>query len=340
MTLTYLSTLSFDDAWLAAIRAAVPGVTVHQVTAATADDVPAELWRRVDVLHTATALPDPALAPRLRLVQLDTSGVDHVAGTPLWRSGVPIASLGGIAGVPMAEYVLMSVLALAHRVPALLAARAAHDWAPAAERLRAFTPLALPGSTMVVVGYGRIGREVARLARAFGIEVIGVRRRVAAPAAGGAGDGGVGAAVPEPGGPVRLVSLEQLPDVLPLADHVVVLLPSTPATQGCVDSAAIALLRPGATVVNASRGGIVDTAALVAAVHAGRLAGAALDVFDVEPLPATDPLWDDPAILLTPHVAGFAPGYAHGVAQLVTDNLQRLLAGRPLLNLVDRESGY
>lgn len=340
MSLTYLSTLQFDDAWLAALRSAVPGLAVHQVSAATAAEVSAELWGRVDVLHTATALPDPGDAPRLRLVQLDTAGVDHVAGTALWRSDVPIASLGGIAGVPMAEYVLMSVLALAHRVPALLAARAAHDWAPTPDRLRAFTPRALPGSTMLVVGYGRIGREVARLARAFGIEVIGVRRRgeaLRAPV-----DGTVAGEVgpPDPGGPVRLVSLDQLPDVLPLADHVVVLLPSTPATWGCVDSAAIALLRPGATVVNASRGGIVDTAALVAAVHAGRLAGAALDVFDVEPLPATDPLWDDPHILLTPHVAGFAPRYAEGVAQLVTDNLRRLVAGRPLLNLVDRESGY
>jgi len=340
VSLTYLSTLQFDDAWLAALRSAVPGLAVHQVPAATAAELPAELWGRVDVLHTATALPDPGDAPRLRLVQLDTAGVDHVAGTALWRSDVPIASLGGIAGVPMAEYVLMSVLALAHRVPALLAARAAHDWAPTPDRLRAFTPQALPGSTMLVVGYGRIGREVARLARAFGIEVIGVRRRAEALRA--PVDGTVAGEVgpPDPGGPVRLVSLDQLPDVLPLADHVVVLLPSTPATWGCLDSAAIALLRPGATVVNASRGGIVDTAALVAAVHAGRLAGAALDVFDVEPLPATDPLWDDPHILLTPHVAGFAPRYAEGVAQLVTDNLRRLVAGRPLLNLVDRESGY
>lgn len=345
MSLTYLSTLAFDDDWLNRLRAAVPGLTVHQLTTGDPREVPAQLWNRVEVLHTGSALPDPAWAPRLRLVQLDTAGVDHVAGTALWDSDIPIASLGGIAGVPMAEYVLMCVLALAHRVPALHSARTAHDWPDAPERLRRFTPTALPGSTMVVLGYGRIGREVGRLARAFGIEVIGVRRRAAEPdidepgalvvdpLAAGDDEGA-------PAAPVRLVSLDDLPEVLPLADHVVVLLPATPATQGCVDSSVIALLRPGATVVNASRGGIVDTAALVAAVHAGRLAGAALDVFDVEPLPASDPLWDDPSILLTPHVAGFAPGYADGVARLVSENLNRLLTGRPLLNLVDRAAGY
>ena len=326
MSLTYLSTLRFGDRWLDELRAEVPGLDVHQITTDDPAAVPAELWRRVDVLHTAGTLPDPACTPRLRLVQLDTSGVDHVADTALWHSPIPIASLGGIAGVPMAEYVLMCVLALAHRLPALLAARTAHEWPTAHERLARFTPLPLPGSTMVILGYGRIGTEVSRLARAFGIRVIGVRRR--------------SREVDDVPDEVRIVSLDELSDVLPLADELVVLLPATPVTRGCVGADQLSLLPTGATLVNASRSGVVDTAAVVAALHSGHLAGAALDVFDVEPIPTTDPLWDEPAILLTPHVAGFAPLYAEGVARLVTENIRRLLAGRPMLNLVDRAAGY
>ena len=326
MSLTYLSTLRFDDGWLADLRDRLPGLEVRQITTDDPATIPVEVWREVDVLHTSAALPDPSWAPRLKLVQLDTSGVDHVTGSALWASGIPIASLGGIAGVPMAEYVLMCVLALAHRLPALLAARAAHEWPPPAERLARFTPLPLPGSTMVIVGYGRIGSEVARIAAAFGIRVIGVRRRPD---------------VPEPHSPtVRIVGLADLNDVLPLADQLVILLPVTAATRGCLDANTLARLRPGTTVVNASRGGIIDTAALIRAVHAGLVAGAALDVFDIEPLPAGDPLWDDPQILLTPHVAGFAPLYAEGVARLVTENVRRLVAGQPMLNLVDRAAGY
>lgn len=332
MSLTYLSTLRFDAEWLAGLHTFVPDLEVHQVTTGNAGDVPAELWRRIDVLHTSSALPDPGWTPRLKLVQLDTSGVEHVTGSALWRSAVPIANLAGVAGVPMAEYVLMCVLALAHRVPALRASRSAHEWPEHAERLRRFTPALLPGSTMAVLGYGRIGREVARLATAHGMKVLGVRRR----AAGGPDEPGA-----DPGGvDVELFGLDRLHEVLALADHVVVLLPSTTSTRGCLDAAAIAAMRPGATMVNASRGGIVDSAALIDAVHSGRLAGAALDVFDVEPLPADDPLWDDPQILLTPHVAGLAPGYASGVAELLGENLRRLAAGRPLVNLVDRVSGY
>jgi phosphoglycerate dehydrogenase-like enzyme len=328
VSLTYLSTLRFDADWLAGLHAFVPDLEVRQITTDDPADIPADLWRRVEVLHTSAALPEPEWAPSLKLVQLDTSGVEHVAGTALWRSAVPIANIAGIAGVPMAEYVLMCVLALAHRVPALRAARTAHDWPEHAERLRRFTPLPLPGSTLVIVGYGRIGAEVARLAGAHGVHVIGVRRRI---------DGAPAAATAEP---VRVVALDRLHEVLALADHVVVLLPSTDVTRGCFDAAAVAAMRPGATLVNASRGGIVDTAALLAAVHSGRLAGAALDVFDVEPLPVDDPLWDDPQILLTPHIAGLAPAYAAGVAELVGENLRRLAAGRPLVNLVDRASGY
>lgn len=336
MSLTYLSTLRFDTDWLAGLHAVVPDLEVQQITTSDAGDIPADLWRRVDVLHTASALPDPGWAPRLKLVQLDTSGVEHVAGTALWASTVPIANLAGLAGVPMAEYVLMCVLALAHRVPALRASRTAHEWPDHAERVRRFTPAPLPGSTMAVVGYGRIGREVARLATAHGMKVLGVRRRPPGSATGPAP-----LADPLAGGAeVEVFGLDRLHEVLSLADHVVVLLPSTTATRGCLDATAIAAMRPGATVVNASRGGIVDSAALLDAVHSGRLAGAALDVFDVEPLPAGDPLWDDPQVLLTPHVAGLAPGYANGVAELLGENLRRLVAGRPLVNLVDRASGY
>src|SRR5437868_6176881 len=116
----YLSTLSFGDAWLDELRARVPGVEVLQVPAEKACDVPDEVWRGVDVLHTSSVLPDLAVATLLRWVQLDTSGVDHVRDTELWRSDLELTTIGGVSPVPLAEYVLFVLLGFAHRLPAML----------------------------------------------------------------------------------------------------------------------------------------------------------------------------------------------------------------------------
>ena len=353
----YLSTLALPEEFLDRLRAVSPLVTVEQITAESPADIPDEVWAGVDILHTSSVFPSVRSAPALRWIQLDTSGADHLRGQPLWDSDVQISTLGGVGPVSMAEYVMLSTLALAHRLPALVEARHARSWPEPRLGARMFTPARVRGSTMVILGYGRIGQEIARLAIPFGISVIGVSRGGLKDSSqqGLTYDGRQVAARPaapshrtvSPGSPVvatsdgvTLVAGDRLDEVLPLADTLVVVVPHTPQTHRILDARRLGLLAPDAVLINASRGGVLDEEALLAGLRSGRIGGAALDVFDSEPLPATSPWWTEPGVFVTPHVGGLTADYGAHVEQIVTANLGRFLAGEPLMNVVDRERGY
>ena len=340
MTIRYLSTLRYSTEWLASLRASAPGLEVQQITADKAADIPDEVWAQVDVLHTSTVFPEPATAPRLRWVQLDTSGIDHVRESPLWASAVQITTIGGISPVPLAEYVMFGVLGLAHRLPAMLDVQATRTWPSPSLRWDRFLPARIDGATMVILGYGRLGREIGRLAQAHGMTVVGVTRtaRLRTPDERALlADFGRPA---EGFGDVEVVGPERLHEALGRADYLVVVLPLTAETRGVVGPEAMAALKPGAYVVNAARGGIVDEPALLAALRSGAVAGAQLDVFDDEPLPPDSPWWSEPHAFVTPHVAGLAPRYHEQVLDIVVGNLRRYADGAPLRNLVDRVLGY
>jgi phosphoglycerate dehydrogenase-like enzyme len=336
----YLSTLAFADDWLDVVRAVSPDIVVDQIPAEKPTDVPEDVWAQVDVLHTSTVVPDPAAAPRLRWVQLDTSGVDHLRHQAIWDAPVELTTIGGVSPVPLAEYVMLAVLGMAHRLPAALEARRLRLWPSPEQRWQAFLPTPLDAATIVVLGYGRIGREIGRLARAHGMTVVGVTRTGTPPqAADLAGYADFGRSGGQSGA-AEVVAVDRLHEVLPRADFLIVVAPLTDETRGLVSSTELAALKPGAVLVNVARGGIVDEAALRAALDTGHLSGAVLDVFDDEPLLPESPWWDDPRVLLTPHVAGLAPRYAEQVQHIVVENLRRFLLGEPLLNRVDRARGY
>lgn len=335
MSLVYLGTLPLPDAWFAELAARVPEVEIHRASEEGAVD--AAVLARVDLLHTGDVFPAAATMPRLRAVQLDTSGVDHVRQTDLWATGVPIATLGGIAPIPMAEYALMTILELAHRVPLLQERyRAERRWPSNAERLAELTPRQLAGATLGIVGYGRIGREISRLAAAFGMSVVGVKRSLGT-AGGERFDTGRRGVADDP---TEILPIARLDEALRRSDVLVVVVPLTAATAGLIGGRELDLLPPGALVVNIARGGIVDEGALLERLRSGALGGVALDVFDSEPLPADSPWWTEPGALVTPHVAGLAPQYHAQTLDLVVENLRRLADGRPILNEVNRDSGY
>lgn len=336
MTLTYLCSLPLPDAWFDELQKRMPDVAVHRMTPDAVPPAP-EVLAAVDLLHTSEWLPRADEVPGVRLVQLDTSGVDHVRGTSLWESGVPIATLGGIAPVPMAEYALMSILELAHRMPLIERHRADRSWPSNAERLASLTPRQLAGSTVGIVGYGRIGREISRLATTFGMQVLGVSRSGARVAVAEKFD--TGRQAPD-NDPAELFPIDRLDEVLRRSDFLVVVVPLTELTRGLIGAAQLDLLPPGAFVVNIARGGIVDEAALLERLRDGRVGGVALDVFDEEPLGAGSVWWTEPGALITPHVAGLAPQYHAQTLDLVVENLTRLAENRPLLNEVDRAAGY
>jgi phosphoglycerate dehydrogenase-like enzyme len=335
----YLSTLTFSDEWLDALRERVPGVEVLQIPAEKATGIPVELWQSVDVLHTSAVLPDPADTPRLRWIQLDTSGVDHVRDHAVWTSEhIEICTIGGVSPVPLAQYVLFCLLGFAHRMPAMLAVRDSHSWPTAAERWRAFLPAPLDGATLAIVGYGRIGREIGRLARAHNMTVVGMNRSGRRPDPASAGQIEFATGTDDDG--IEVVGPQDLHALLGRADYVVVVVPLTDETRSLLDAPAIAAIKPGAVLINVARGGIVDEAPLRAALRSGALAGAALDVFDDEPLPPDSPWWTEPNVFVTPHVSGLAPRYFEQVLEIVSTNLRRFVGGEPLLNRVDRERGY
>ncbi|MGW6060455.1 D-2-hydroxyacid dehydrogenase [Streptomyces sp. NPDC055189] len=332
----YLSTLSFPDWWLDELRARHPRLTVTQVPAVSPADIPDEVWRRTQILHTGAVFPaTPATAPDLRWIQLDTSGADHLKDTGVWDLPVPLTSIGGISPVPMAEYVMMMLLGLAHRLPRAVEVQHSGKWPSPGERWNTLMPRRLRGATVGVVGYGRIGREIGRLAGQFGMTVLGLKRGRATRSGEFFGTPAADAA-----DETELYTPDELHAFLGRCDYLVVTCPLTDETRNMIDAAALDALKDGAMVVNVSRGGIVDEHALRAGLRSGRIAGAALDVFDEEPLPADHHWWNEPGVILTPHVAGFAPDYEQQTLELVSSNVERFLADRELINLVDRSRGY
>lgn len=332
----YLSTLSFSQEWLDELGEVSPLLSIDQISAQKAADVPDEMWRNVEVLHTSTVFPDPAGAPRLTWIQLDTSGADHVQTEPVWRSSVQITTIGGVSPVPLAEYVLFMVLGFAHRLPAMLTARDSHEWPSPEQRWERFLPAVLDGTTIGIIGYGRIGRRIGKLARAHGMSVLGLTRT----AGNERSDRGPLFGQRAEHDSTEVMGPDRLHELLARSDYVVVMVPLTERTHGMLDAAALAWIRPGAVLINAARGGIVEENALLAGLRSGRIRGAALDVFDDEPLPPHSPWWTEPNVMVTPHISGLAGDYHHQVRKIVTENLRHYLAGEPLLNSVDRTQGY
>jgi phosphoglycerate dehydrogenase-like enzyme len=248
-----------------------------------------------------------AKLPRLRLIQLMSAGAENII--PFVPPGVTLCNAQGAHDPAVAEWITAVILAQARQLPRFMAAQQAGTWAPVRSE-------SLAGQTVLIVGYGSIGEATERTLAPFGVKFERVARG------------------PRPG----VMTMDDLPDALPRADIVILLVPVTPATTGLVDARFLARLHDGALLVNAARGSIVDTSALLAELTSGRLR-AALDVTDPEPLPAGHPLWSAPGLLLTPHVAGAMTTDAARVMALVKDQLARYAAGEPLRHVVG-DQGY
>jgi len=244
--------------------------------------------------------------PRLRVVQSLSAGVDWLL--PKVPAGVAVCRAVGVHDIPVSEWVVVAILAMQRRLPEFIEFQRRAEWNRSLADDGKIDDL--DGHTVVVVGHGSIGRALAARLAPFGAQVIGVARH--------ARDG------------VQPVSA--LPDLLPRADVVVNLLPLTPETDKFVDAAFLALMKPGALLVNAGRGKTVDTEALLTALQSGRIR-AALDVTDPEPLPDGHPLWNAPNILITPHIAGGVARWSARGYRFAGEQIRRYVAGQPLLGI-------
>jgi D-2-hydroxyacid dehydrogenase (NADP+) len=313
---------AISEQHVAILRSRFPHITFLHATDREADLAMAS---QADVAFTL-ALSKEAVARATHLRWLHGSGhaISHFPLADLAARGIVVTNSRGVQAVPIAEHVMGSLLALARRLPLTLRMQQEHAWRPNELRDEG-APWLLSGTTIGIIGVGTLGEAVAVRAKAFGMNVIGMRRD---PTRG------------RPPGVDEVVGPADLDRLLRAADIVVLAAPSTGETDRLLDASAIALMKPTAIVVNVARGQLLDEDALAAALAAGKLGGAVLDVFATEPLAPQSPLWDLPNVILTPHSSGFRQGHFDAVIDLFSENLRRYERGEPLLNRVDTTAGY
>jgi len=319
------------------IRAAAPGARIVNLSVEGLADGPVE---DVEVVLRGWLSSEAfdrlvARAPRLTWVHSATSGVERALTPAALERGIVVTNARGVFTRPIAEHVLMLVLAISRRLPQLLELQRERTWQP-------LEGVELREMTIGIVGYGSIGRAVASLAGAFGARVIALRRNVEggaatppAPPVGPSDDD-----FPFDPSPERIVGPAGLHELLAASDVVVLAAPLTPETESLIDDAALAAMRPDAWLINIARGRLVDDRALLRALGEGRIGGAALDTFREEPLPSSSPFYDLPNVIVTPHTSWSSARVLDRSIELFCDNLRRYAAGQPLRNVVDPGAGY
>jgi len=304
------------------LEAQHPGISIESV------EDPAALGSAVADAEVFACFHFPpehfAAAKRLRWIHSASAGVEANLFPALVTSDVVLTNSAGVHAVSIPEHVLGQMFMLARNFHEALRLQGRAEW----NRFRVISFAGgiseLNGGNLAILGAGAIGRNLSRLAKGLGMHVRVMRRDATQPVEGAD----------------AVVSPAHLHDLLAWADWVVCALPLTAETRGLIDAAAIRAMRSSAFLINVGRGESVDEHALVEALQRGGLAGAALDVFDEEPLPPEHPFWSLPNLILTPHVSGYTNRYLQKVLAIFEDNLDRFVSGRPLRNVVDKRLGY
>jgi D-2-hydroxyacid dehydrogenase (NADP+) len=318
-----------DARCLRLIRAVSPRVKVRDATALAVGEFRGDRSKKqkldsllawADVIFAFVAPADTiSRAPRVKWIQVTSAGVDRWIDTDVWRSRLILTGVSGIHATPIGEFVISLMLMFAKNTPRAFRMRQTRQW-------QRYPTHILRGKTVGIVGLGHIGREVARLAKTLGMNVIATRRSTRKPGKA-------------PNVDLLLPEL-QLKRLLVASDYVVLCVPLTPSTRHIIGEAEFKAMKRTGRVINIGRGALVDEEALIRALDRNLIAGAGLDVTEKEPLPGNSRLWDFENVILSPHVSGGMEDYMLRATELFCDNLQRYLGGRKLLNVVDRKRGY
>ncbi len=307
-----------DDELRAEIQRRAPGLRL------LVSDDRAEIEAVLDRIEVAARrLPHDLLlqAENLHWYQQWGAGADWLARYPqAVAMDFVLTNASGVHPIQITEHIFALLLAFARGLPRAVQSQAQREW----DRAEGGNIFELYGKTMLLVGVGAIGERTAEVAAAMGMRVLGIRRHASEPAPH----------VEAMYGPDRLL------DLLPGADFVVLTVPLTAETRGMFGRREFQAMKPTTYIVNIGRGGTIDETALVEAINSGQIAGAGLDVFETEPLPADSPLWTTPNVIVTAHYAGRTPRYEERARAIFLDNLERYAAGQPLRNVVDKKLGY
>jgi phosphoglycerate dehydrogenase-like enzyme len=315
------------------IRAAAPGarivmISVEGLADGPVDDVEVMLrgWLSSEAFDRLLAR-----APRMTWVHSATSGVERALTPAALERGLVVTNARGVFSRPIAEYVLMMILAVSRRLPQLLELQRERTWQP-------LEGAELRDVTVGIVGLGSIGRAVGALATSFGCRVVAVRRRADTTTESYGRDD-----EERSFGPIhidRVGGPETLPELLAESDFIVLAAPLTPETEEMINAETLAMVKPGAWLINVARGRLIDERALLRALRDGELGGAVLDTFRDEPLPPMSSFYDLPNVIVTPHTAWSSGRVLDRSVELFCDNIRRFAAGEPLLNVVDPSAGY
>jgi phosphoglycerate dehydrogenase-like enzyme len=304
----------------AAVRERFPEMRV--VCSNTYDVLPAEL-PDTDIFFGFNLLPEQIKAARkLKWIQVTSAGVAQLMRPDVQAAGITITNARGIHAIPMAEHTIGAMLALARKFQDTVHYQDAQYWAQ--EAIWQSRPSELHGATLLIIGFGAIGMEIARRARAFGMRVEGVTRS-------GQGDTTLAE---------KIYPASELLQALPHADHIVLAAPDTPGSKGMIGARELNVIKRRAYLINIARGALIDETALIEALKNGTIAGAALDVAEKEPLPPESPLWKLKNVFITPHTSAVSELLWPRQTELFLENLDRWFSGRDLKNIVDLSRGY
>jgi phosphoglycerate dehydrogenase-like enzyme len=317
------------------IQAAAPGSRIVNLSVEGLADGPVD---DVEVLLRGWLVAEAfdrllSRAPHLTWVHSATSGVERALTPAALARDVLVTNARGVFSRPIAEHVLLMILAISRHLPELLELQRERTWQPLEGR-------ELRELTIGIVGYGSLGRSVASLATAFGAQVIALRRRPTSVESARAGAPDDGDEFPYEATVDRVLGPDGLHELLKESDVVVLAAPLTAETEGMIDEAAIAAMKNESWLINVARGRLIDDTALLRALRDHRIGGAALDTFRDEPLPPSSPYWDLSNVILTPHTAWSSARVLDRSIELFCDNLVRYSRGDPLRNVVDPSAGY
>lgn len=314
-----------------------PHLKITVLPAKSHQEINEEVWKKTEILITERAIPPLEKVPALKWVQFNYAGIDFAVNEEIvQKSGMQITTLSGAAAPQVAEFVITMMLALSHKLPSIMKFQKNHEWPP--DRFARFSPIEIRSSTVGLIGYGSISREIARLLTTFGVKILASKKNVMQTLDTGYLIAGLG----DPDGDLftRLYPHQAIKSMMKECDFIVVTVPRTEETYHLIAEEELAALKPTAFIVDISRGGIIKTSALKAALQEKKLAGAALDVFEQEPLPKDHPLWDTPNLIISPHIAGSSRHYNERSVDLIIENLKRYLNNTTLLNTFDPDTGY
>lgn len=315
-----------EEEFLTQIRAVSPGINISVADLSQVDNMEIrnedfeKILSETEIIF-GHRLPHDVVkrAPKLKWFQAMSAGVDMLLNDELRRSKVIITNMRGLASRSIAEMAFSMILTLAKKLRKCIRQQELHQW-------RQFGPASLSGKTIGIIGFGSIGKEVAKLAKAFDMRIVAADYKYKSNA--------------RHRNLEKLYPPEKIDELLAESDFVVISVPLTEQTRGLISLEQMQIMKKSAYLINVARGPIIDENALIEALQQNLIAGAALDVFNTEPLPENSLLWDLPNLIITPHIAGYVENYHQKATSLFCENLRRYINGKRLINVVNKKLGF